>query len=239
MILLLACAQPPSDAEHYLAAAAAEDAARCASITAPTLAGECAVMIAREQGQAGRLDAARSTCAALSAGLWRDECYFMVADVADVMGDQARQACALAGQFRTQCIGHAISREVSAVLKDAQRGDELQTLRLLDEAVGRYIPGQERGGRVRQMMATHIARRDPEALFSAALCGAAPPPICQDAFVERIRNHDRAAGRADGAWRRACGAQVTVARAQSLGLPGWSPDADGIARAGWEQLCRR
>jgi hypothetical protein len=63
--------------------------------------------------------------------------------------------------------------------------------------------------------------------------------ICQEAYVERVRNAERAAGRTDGDWRRACGSHVTVERAVTLGLPGWSDDFGGLARAAWNQLCRR
>jgi hypothetical protein len=88
-------------------------------------------------------------------------------------------------------------------------------------------------------MAGHLADRDPDALFSLALCGTAPQMICQEAYVERVRNAERAAGRTDGDWRRACGSHVTVERAVTLGLPGWSDDFGGLARAAWNQLCRR
>jgi len=175
----------------------------------------------------------------MTLGGWRDECFFLIADISRLEGEAAKQACSAAGQFRNQCVGHAIAREVSAVLNAAERGQEEATLAALDVVVRRYIPGQERRGRVRQIMAGHLADRDPEQPFSLATCGTAPEMICQEAYVERVRNAERAAGRTDGEWRRACGSHVTVQRAVSLGLPGWSHDFSGLARAAWEQLCRR
>jgi len=215
------------------------DPSRCVPIPDAGLAGECFSLTARELAQDGQLDAALATCQGMSPGGWRDECFFLISDVSRLSGDAAKQACAAAGQFRNQCVGHAISREVSEILNAMTLGDEAEAYAQLDVVVQRYIPGREREGRIRQIMAGYLAERSPTEPFSLVLCGTAPQMLCQEAYVERVRNAERAAGQADGAWRRACGAHVSVARAVSLDLPGWTPDFDGLARAAWGQLCRR
>jgi hypothetical protein len=175
----------------------------------------------------------------MAPGGWRDECFFLIADVSRLEGDAAKQACSAAGQFRNQCVGHAIAREVSAVLNAMPPGGEAEALVTLDAVIRRYIPGREREVRVRQIMAGHLADRAVDEPFSQVHCGTAPPMICQEAYIERVRNAERAAGRADGEWRRACGSTVSLERAVSLDLPGWAPDFAGLSRAAWEQLCRR
>ncbi len=215
------------------------DPARCAQISDAGLSGECASLTARELAQDGQIDAALSTCQGMAPGGWRDECFFLISDVSRLSGDAAKQACAAAGQFRNQCVGHAIAREVSAVLNATEPGGEAEAYAQLDVVVQRYIPGREREGRIRQIMAGYLADRSPEAPFSLVLCGTAPQMLCQEAYIERVRNAERAAGRADGEWRRACGTHVSMERAVSLDLPGWTPDFDGLARAAWAQLCRR
>ncbi|MFT5683950.1 MAG: hypothetical protein ACI8RZ_004882 [Myxococcota bacterium] len=215
------------------------DPARCAAIPDASLAGECASLTARELAQDGQTDAALATCQGMAAGGWRDECFFLISDVSGLSGDAAKQACAAAGQFRNQCVGHAIAREVSAVLNATEPGKEAEAYTQLDVVVQRYIPGREREGKIRQIMAGYLADRSPDKPFSQAHCGSAPQMICQEAYIERMRNSERAAGRSDGEWRRACGTHVSLERAVSLGLPGWTPDFAGLARASWEQLCRR
>ena len=236
----MGCEEPaPASAREYLAAVEARDPARCQAITEPDLAGQCTSLTARELAQSGDVQGALTACRGMPVGSWRDECHFMVADVSRLEGNAAQVACSEAGMYRTQCVGHAIAREVSAVLNASAPGEEAQTLEALDVVVRRYIPGRERHTRVRQLMAGHIGARQLDAPFSLALCGTAPEMICQEAYVERVRSTERAAGRTDGSWRRACGSHVSLERAVSLGLPAWEPDFAGLSRGAWDQLCRR
>lgn len=245
MILLawLACAEPqplpPSDAELYLGALAEGDPAACAPIAGSSLRGECAAMLTRDIARAGDIDRAFQSCAAIEAGPWRDECFFLLADAAADAPQQARNLCGQAGRFRNQCIGHAISRAISAVINDMAPGTERETIETLHRAMEPYIPGAAgRQQRIEDVMARAIAGRLQRDHFDAGACGTAPDAICRRAYAERMRGAARHRGERDGAWRAACPPPVTTERAAALRLPTWAPALDTVIAEGWVELCR-
>lgn len=118
LLALLACrpvfdpaTDPPADPlTDQIAASAAGD---CARIVDPDMRAECAVF-------AVRADPARAAdlCPQISVPFWQDECWFMAADAADLLGEERRIACMRAGRYQGPCIANALSREITRLTED-------------------------------------------------------------------------------------------------------------------------
>jgi hypothetical protein len=194
-------------------------------------------MLARELALTGHTDEADAACAALSAGPWRNECFFLLADEAQDP-QRARTLCDQAGQYRNQCIGHAISRAISGIVRNDRPGEEPETMAALDAAIAPWIRGPGRSKRVETVMAQQLARRVGQDGFTTETCGQAPAVVCQAAYAERMRSDVRAAGRPDGDWRSVCPPPVTAMQAEAAGLPGWDEALEPVMAEGWARLCR-
>ncbi len=95
------------------------DLARCAQLTDPSLAGDCALVVAARSSEA-----AEALCPRVPEGLWRDECWFVKAE-ARAKGGQtqsAAQLCLKAGAFADDCGQHLWQGEVHELI--ASRGPE-------------------------------------------------------------------------------------------------------------------
>lgn len=234
----------PTEAEEraaYLAAVDAGDPAACAAITRAELRGECTAQGARELADGGEAALAWEACGSMAGGAWRDECHFLVADALALTDDAARRACADAGRYREQCLGHAIAREAAVHFGSVPWGEEARLLSELEAVVGRYIGGGEVHLKARRLLAGELAARQPGQPFGEANCGSAPREVCVDAYVERVKQAARLvnAEESDGSWRHACGRVVAPERVAALGLPAWEPELDDIAQAAWRELCAR
>lgn len=236
---LSACDDPPSDARGYAEAAQGGDPARCATLSDPRLAGECAAFAARELALAGDASGARAACGQVDPGLWREECNFLVCDALELSGASAISCCRDAGRWTQQCVGHAINRDAAALFATAEVGAERRLHADLEKLVAGYIDGPEVQAKARRVLVSRLALRAPGAPLSAQVCGDAPHAVCRDVYAERVK---LAAKDVDGAtqpWRAACGETVSAQRAAAAGLPVWAPEMDEIAADAWRQLCRR
>ena len=118
LLALLACRpapDPPTDppADPLTDQIAASAAGDCARIVDPDMRAECAVF-------AVRADPARAAdlCPQISVPFWQDECWFMAADAADLLGEERRIACLRAGRYQGPCIANALSRELTRLTAD-------------------------------------------------------------------------------------------------------------------------
>ena len=248
-LAIASCADPPEDGrastdrQAYLAAMrAGPGPGRCDTISAPTLHGECIALAGLTLARRGEPMAALSICAELQPGPWRDECYFLVADGLEVRGETARAICESAGEWRFQCLGHAINRESILVWEQLGIGREDEVQQRVLEITSRYIGGREAGERTRRWMVTRVAARDLERPFSKITCGQVEPSLCRDAYIERVKlvtQQINAAEEGDRSWRLACARRVSATRAAQLDLPTWEPSVDELVQEAWQQLCQR
>ena len=74
---------------------------------------ECAVF-------AVRADPARAAdlCPKIRASFWQDECWFMAADAANLLGEERRVACLRTGRYQGPCIANALSQEFTRLAAD-------------------------------------------------------------------------------------------------------------------------
>ena len=225
----------PTGAERA-AALVAGDAAACGRLPTADEVGACVALNADRAARAGDAAGAWSTCQALPAGLWRDECHFLVTDAAGVVGEEAKVWCQQAGRFRLPCVGHALSRDAQPLLASSPRGEEARVSEALSALTAAYLGPSQAPEKAHQILVDHLALRDPGRPFHAGVCGTASAVACRDAYIERVR---RAASGPGEPWRAACGRTVSPERAEQAGQPAWDDDMDAVVAAAWVRLCAR
>lgn len=238
LVALLACAGP-SDRELYLRAMgeAPEDAAAtCAGIDAPQTRGTCGLHAAHAAARAGDEHLAFRLCDGIDGDTWREECHFLVADTVGLVGDDAVAACRRAGRFRSNCLGHAIGREVAKTEKQHDAvGREVALTDAIRGVVARYKPGakpDQREATVRRIVAQILARRWEDGPFDVAACGDAPEDLCRLAYRMRL---DGAPLEVDV--EGVCAGELTLERVLAARAPGWVPASEAAAVATWRALC--
>lgn len=240
LAVALACAPAPAPAPataaERVAALVSGDPDACLGLASPQEAGACLALGADQRARAGQGAAAWQTCQAMDAGLWRDECHFLVTDAAGVVGEEAKAWCQHAGRFRLQCVGHALSREAHPLLVAAPRGGEAAVSDALTALTARYVGEAQAARRAHQLLVEHLAERDPGRPFHAGVCGTAPRAACVGAYIERVRRSAEGPGEP---WRAACGRAVSAQRAAQAGQPPWDPDVDEVVAVAWARLCDR
>ena len=238
-LLLLSLGCGPSEVDRVRAALARPaDPAACAPIEDVDLRGECVAMAA---GALAATDpvGAEAACRAMAPGMWRDECFFLLADTVGAHDAEAQRLCAEAGRYQRQCEGHALSRAVAGLLAELEVAGGRATL----DAVEAVVIGQVGAAGARQraegLVVAALARREPGAPFSRAWCSDLPDGLCASAYEERVREAALRVypGEREG-WRAACGRTVSAARATQVGLPAYALDAETLAAGVWQGLCR-
>lgn len=242
LLTVVGCTGSPSgtsDSRLYLEAQATGDPVLCEQISESGLRGECFAHAGRERAEAGDAAGGQDVCRSMVAGPWRDECFFLVADASGAVGDEAKRLCAESGQFRQQCVGHAISRDVATLFAVSERGAEAQLLDDVEARIGTYIGGGEVKQKARRLVAAELSARDPEVPFGRAQCGTVGDRVCTDAYVERIKRAAKLINPEEvtSDWRRACGSTVDPGNVAELGLPAWDPDIDELAQKAWARVC--
>ena len=137
LFLLLACAQP-SDRELYLRSVTeppAQAHQTCGQLGSTSLRGACQALSAHRAAQEGRVQQATGLCEEMEPCTWREECWFMVADGAE-LHEEAIPLCSRAGTLKGRCLHHAFTRH-SATL-DTSQGREalLEELKALSVRYG-------------------------------------------------------------------------------------------------------
>ncbi len=239
-----ACGGPAaSDRAAYLAALQTADAdaaeRACGTIEDRVLAGECALFVAQGRARGGDADGADATCAGIAHEGWREVCHFEVVDGLALWGEEAITACGRAGAFSDRCLSHALQRHAGRIAHRYGMGQEADLLAWISARRAEYGLTEDTGV-ARAITAQHIAWRScPDRAagcgpFSLALCGTAPEDTCRQAYKVYVRSAAQGTDRVAGA----CAAPITRRRVAEAGLPDWTPDAESLARAVWEQLCR-
>lgn len=135
MILALACATP--------------EPALC-------LPEECLVWEARELAGEGRVEEAEARCAQLT-GAWEDECWFLLVDTLDLVGEPAWEACRMARTYERQCLGHALTREAEQLFDAGATPDE--ALERLTAGYARHYPPHRARAEAATLVEAEVERR--------------------------------------------------------------------------------
>jgi hypothetical protein len=239
ILLALAACTRESDAALNLEAAKAEpDAAVaiCRRIRDDGAQGDCLMATAGRIAASGRFKSATALCETIETAVFHDECWFLAADEAGALGAEAVDACRHAGQYRENCLGHAIGREVPRVeARFANAGQERALQDAVREIVARYKPAapeDQREVTVDRMVGQILSKRWEGQPFDAARCGEVTASVCRLAYRMNL----------DGAppavpIEQICRDGVTLDRVTAAQAPAWTPGSDETALAVWRELC--
>lgn len=188
LLLLLACGDHrPEDRDrelHARALTAGKDA-ECSGIQDTALRGDC------ESWRAGQLAlsdsaAAESACDEISAALWREECWFLLSDNTEAIGERAERLCGHTGRFQTQCRSHAIGRE--AVRWLSTPGQEDQAMAGLEAHFLKSYPPERAYHEAQRALTSELLRRPRP--FTPATFGHASDEIVVFTLAEHLRFSD-------------------------------------------------
>ena len=242
LVLVPGCtrsAPAPSDRELYLRsleASPAEARELCGAITEAELRSECRSEAADRAVAAGELETARLLCVETDVGRWKDECFFRISDAIELVGREAQEFCLQAGRFRTDCVAHALFRELLAATDlPAEEGRENELGAALARRVASHdLPERKAEELVSSILAHRIAQRigDP---FDAARCGQADVELCAMAYLAAIRPDSP-----DLDVQLACTEPLDLARVADAGARGWADDdrSRRVAERAWTLACR-
>lgn len=236
MIWLLACAPQQRDQDRYIAstiAARAEAADLCIDIADDTLRADCLIHAAARHARAADIGTAQDTCRRIDAGLWQDECWFLTADDAALIGAEALEACQRSGRFEPHCRGHALGRAALSV--DFTVGRESESAKALGTLVTQYRTrsrGQKRRSMANELLMIQVGNRWSTAPFHPDECGVLPEPLCAWAYRASLDGTDTSLG-------SLCPGPVTSEAVRRIGLSGWEPAGEPIARAVWTAICQQ
>ena len=232
------------DREAYTASAGllstdpAAAAARCAEITDPVLAGDCATFAAKAMARR-KLDPL-PVCAAVRHTGWQQVCYFESVDAAGLYGDVAIEACDRAGGFRQRCLSHALGRETDREWRTVAAGQESAFIAWIEAKLPTYGLDTTVEDIPRDFLARRIADRiaagaqgQPTRRFARADCGAAPAETCREVYRFYVRKLFRQQDMGT-----LCAQPMTLAAVEAAGLPGWETDFDEDAPEMWRRLCK-
>lgn len=237
MIWLLACTSPQGgDRAAYLRSTTADPAeapAICQTIAEDALRADCLIHAGARHAEGGDIAQAQATCEAIEDPLWAEECWFLTADRAALIGDAARQACRRSGRFEPHCRGHALGRAVQQV--DLPVGEEAEGAVKIGQLVAAWRPrsaGMKQRIMANELLATRISARWSQAPFDPALCGQLTPSMCAWAYRASLSETD--ADPAD-----LCPGPVTAGAVQAVGLSGWTEAGSRLAGSVWDGICQQ
>lgn len=127
---LLGCVGAPTEAERYARALKAGDPAACRALTDEDLRADCLLASVEAEGPA-RPERAAAICEELAAGVWQDECWFVLAERA-----RRPELCEKAGRFQDDCRLHALSARIVKVVGPRPPGAFEEHLRPVIQALG-------------------------------------------------------------------------------------------------------
>ena len=239
MIWLLACqvrSPQQSDRQAYITYTTAdrtESADLCEDISESALRADCLIHAAARHARVRDIETAQATCQRIEAGIWRDECWFLTADDANLIGEAALSACRNSGRFQPHCRGHALGRAAQEV--DLTVGLEAESARAIGKLVADYRPksaGLKRRIMANEILAVRIGDRWQAAPFDPMQCGALTPPMC--AWAYRASLDDATAPLGD-----LCDQGISNEAAQDIGLSGWSEAGESMAWGVWSGICQQ
>ncbi len=238
----------PSDTQLFtqaaLAPSLAEGLAHCEAIRAPELASECRAQLVGEQGGQDMELAARA-CSEAPVAHWRDECRFLLAEVAlrELGHEQATALCSEAGAFRAACMKHLWGK-LAAVLKRDQ--DLTAAVELYRRDLDRVGVGDDEllGQAWGVFFGSELPLSGP---LRVQDCQGQPEPhgaACRAGLREAVKRHVAQAvqGRGVDAWQPACEAEGVSERAeivQELAVFRYDPRGlDPFIRQGLGAACK-
>jgi len=234
----LGCEGPPTDRERYQASLGrshTEAREICSEIRASGLRGEC-LSHAAAQVAVKDLSAAIETCATIDDPVWADECVFLSADGAELVGRTAMDTCAKAGRFRERCTQHAAHRDLAHRAVELAVGEEARLERMAADVVAAYHPHlrpRDQRPLVHAAVAQMVAKRWGPEPFSVASCGQIEADVCAMAYGTHVFKAAE-----QGLLDTICAGPLEPEAVAAAGAVSWVAD-DPLAPELWAGACAR
>lgn len=238
LLLAAACADEPEDRELYrqaLGELSAEALLTCDRIVDEGLRGECRAGAAARMARKD-ITASREACAAIGDAVWREECFFLAADEAELIGRPALETCAEAGRFADRCTQHAAHRDLAGRSLDTSLGREQLMRARVRDVVASYHPDRSEEDLARMVdaaMAQQLSVRFEEAPFALSACGAAGERVCQMAYGAVLYT-----AKEEGRLEAACAGEATPEAVAAAGVTPWVAE-DPLGPAVFALACGR
>jgi len=181
-----------------------------------------------------------SSCAQVSDTKMRGECFFLLSDGYQLIGEDALSMCAQAEPFTEDCLRHAAARDVEVNIFSTLTHATPQPMKLMPRIYGtvqRYLPAQIAESMSRDMMIRFQASRVGDT-FDRESCSGLNPSICAQVYiVASLGSRDQWSEYIEEPWMRGCGTQLTQSAAEDWGWKSWKPSMEQIVQQAYRQLC--
>ena len=171
LLVLLACS---TQTERFTEALRAGPNADCSKLENLQMRGDCLAWKAKSQCEQDDLENATVTCESIEDPFWASECWFLVSDAIESVGESAVTLCARAAEFEEECLGRSSNRALMRLL--STRGHEAEALALTEATWLAFYgaPEQSRAKAEAQLVSGLLRRGRP---FSKAGFGTTPEPL--------------------------------------------------------------
>ena len=186
------------------------------------------------------VEGALSLCGQVSDVKLRGECFFLISDGYELVGDKAMSICARAEPFTEDCQRHAAARDVEVNIFSTLTHATPQPMKLMPRIYGtvqRYLPDQIAESMSRDMMIRFQAGKIGEQ-FSRDACTGLNPSICAQVYiVASLGSRDQWSEYVEEPWMKDCGTDLTLAAATRWGWKSWTPSMEATVQQAYSQLC--
>lgn len=181
-----------------------------------------------------------SLCAQVSDNKMRGECFFLLSDGYQLIGEDAISMCAEAEPFTEDCLRHAAARDVEVSIFSTLTHATPEPMKLMPRIYGtvqRYLPAQISESMSRDMMIRFQASRVGDT-FDRDACTGLNPSICAQVYiVASLGSRDQWSEYVEEPWMRSCGNQLTQTSAAKWGWKPWVPSMETTIQQAYRQLC--
>ena len=233
MIWLFAC-QATDSQSQLQSALQHQEPLRCQDLP-EELRLECMLSIL-QQTVPKDINEALQSCGPIEEQKWRGECFFLVSDIGELVGDDAIAVCQIAEPFSEDCLRHAAARDVEVNLFTSTGHKEpMKLMSAIERKLQRYLPLSISQPMARDMMLRwKVSTISPP--FSRQHCEGLPTDMCAQLYLLASLGTGAQWTGQEGWWSE-CGRPLTPSQAEQYSFWGWEPDVEQTVAMSWQQLC--
>ena len=190
--------------------------------------------------EVGGVNEASPLCSRMTDDTLRGECFFLISDGYQLIGEQARTLCVSAVPYTEDCLRHAAARDVEQNIFPTLTHASPQPMKLMPRIYGvvqQYLPAQVAESMSRDMMIRFQASKVSDS-FSREACTGLNPSICAQVYIiASLGSRDQWSAYFEEPWMKACGNKLTVSSAVEWGWKSWNPTMDPVVQQAYQQIC--
>jgi hypothetical protein len=235
MIFLMGCLMSEDDVSLYQKAIQQNNIKYCNRLNDSSRVSECTSTVA---GNIAKYDPNKSLkiCDKIKDSKWRGECFFLVSDTAQLIGDDARSVCKLSSPFEEDCLRHAAARDVEQNLYTIINNQQpMKLMPRIYDVLKTYLDEKVAQPMARDMLLRYLSSEITPPFVSDS-CSEIPNDMCVQLF---IISSFGSAGQWSGKeyWWKHCGKQITKESGKEIGFMDWHEDMSSIVSKAWMQMC--